>query len=171
MVQKGGVKSLLLILTKSIDIEAQRFAALALGNISSAGNSTSCHYARKNNRTFQTVWRLCYVRLHQSNTSMRNQDSNQGELLDIILRSIIFNRLLSEIEISSELVIILVQSAHSNTPSLWDTRQCCCHSRDRIALGCLFVEGVPDCCIWKCIAVQETTISFHERFSIICRPK
>jgi hypothetical protein len=37
MVQKGGVKSLLMILTKSIDLEAQRFSALALGNISSAG--------------------------------------------------------------------------------------------------------------------------------------
>ena len=37
MVQKGGVKSLLMLLTKSIDLEAQRFSALALGNISSAG--------------------------------------------------------------------------------------------------------------------------------------
>ena len=49
MVQKGGVKSLLLILTKSIDLEAQRFAALALGNISSAGNATSYRYVRKSN--------------------------------------------------------------------------------------------------------------------------
>lgn len=37
MVQKGGVKSLLTLLTKSIDADAQRFAALALGNTASAG--------------------------------------------------------------------------------------------------------------------------------------
>jgi hypothetical protein len=37
MVQKGGVKSLLILLTKSIDSDAQRFAALALGNAASAG--------------------------------------------------------------------------------------------------------------------------------------
>ena len=36
--QKGGVKSLLMLLTKSIDADAQRFAALALGNAASAGN-------------------------------------------------------------------------------------------------------------------------------------
>ncbi len=36
MVQKGGVKSLLLLLTKSSDTDAQRFSALALGNASSA---------------------------------------------------------------------------------------------------------------------------------------
>lgn len=36
MVQKGGVKSLIILLTKSIDTDAQRFAALALGNTSSA---------------------------------------------------------------------------------------------------------------------------------------
>ena len=34
--QKGGVKSLLILLTKSVDIDAQRFAALALGNAASA---------------------------------------------------------------------------------------------------------------------------------------
>ena len=39
MVQKGGVKSLLILLTKSIDSDAQRFAALALGNAASAGSS------------------------------------------------------------------------------------------------------------------------------------
>lgn len=37
MVQKGGVKSLLILLTKSIDADAQRFSALALGNAASAG--------------------------------------------------------------------------------------------------------------------------------------
>ncbi len=37
MVQKGGVKSLLILLAKSIDADAQRFAALALGNCASAG--------------------------------------------------------------------------------------------------------------------------------------
>ena len=36
MVQKGGVKSLLLLLTKSQDADAQRFSALALANTSSA---------------------------------------------------------------------------------------------------------------------------------------
>jgi hypothetical protein len=36
LVQKGGVKSLLILLTKSIDIDAQRFSALALGNSASA---------------------------------------------------------------------------------------------------------------------------------------
>lgn len=36
MVQKGGVKSLIQLLTKSIDIDAQRFSALALGNTASA---------------------------------------------------------------------------------------------------------------------------------------
>jgi hypothetical protein len=36
MVQKGAVKSLLMILTKSIDLDAQRFSALAMGNMSSA---------------------------------------------------------------------------------------------------------------------------------------
>ncbi len=36
MVQKGGVKSLLMLLTKSVDNDAQRFAALALGNAASA---------------------------------------------------------------------------------------------------------------------------------------
>jgi vacuolar protein 8 len=36
LVQKGGVKSLLYLLTKSIDNDAQRFAALALGNAASA---------------------------------------------------------------------------------------------------------------------------------------
>jgi hypothetical protein len=46
MVQKGGIKSLLILLTKSIDTDAQRFAALALGNVASAGNVfrlTSAH--------------------------------------------------------------------------------------------------------------------------------
>lgn len=38
LVQKGGVKSLLILLTKSIDADAQRFSALALGNAASAGN-------------------------------------------------------------------------------------------------------------------------------------
>jgi len=37
MVQKGGIKSLLILLTKSTDTDAQRFAALALGNAASAG--------------------------------------------------------------------------------------------------------------------------------------
>lgn len=37
MVQKGGVKSLLILLVKSIDVDAQRFAALAMGNAASAG--------------------------------------------------------------------------------------------------------------------------------------
>lgn len=37
LVQKGGVKSLLILLTKSVDIDAQRFSALALGNAASAG--------------------------------------------------------------------------------------------------------------------------------------
>jgi hypothetical protein len=36
LVQKGGVKSLLILLTKSIDADAQRFSALALGNAASA---------------------------------------------------------------------------------------------------------------------------------------
>eukprot|EP01041_Mallomonas_annulata_P002251 gene2251-4374_t len=36
LVQKGGTKSLLLLLTKSKDTDAQRFAALALGNAGSA---------------------------------------------------------------------------------------------------------------------------------------
>jgi hypothetical protein len=36
MVQKGGVKSLLILLTKSVDLDAQRFSALALGNAASA---------------------------------------------------------------------------------------------------------------------------------------
>ena len=36
MVQKGGVKSLLMLLTKSSDADAQRFAALALANAASA---------------------------------------------------------------------------------------------------------------------------------------
>lgn len=39
MVQKGGIKSLLILLTKSIDTDAQRFAALALGNVGSAGTA------------------------------------------------------------------------------------------------------------------------------------
>ena len=37
MVQKGAVKSALMILTKSLDLDAQRFSALALANMSSAG--------------------------------------------------------------------------------------------------------------------------------------
>lgn len=41
LVQKGGVKSLLILLTKSIDTDAQRFAALALGNAASAGRTVS----------------------------------------------------------------------------------------------------------------------------------
>ena len=36
IVQKGGIKSLLVILTRSIDADAQRFAALALANLASA---------------------------------------------------------------------------------------------------------------------------------------
>ena len=36
MVQKGGVKSLLMLLTKSVDADAQRFSALALANAASA---------------------------------------------------------------------------------------------------------------------------------------
>lgn len=36
MVQKGGVKSLLLLITKSPDSDAQRFAGLALANAASA---------------------------------------------------------------------------------------------------------------------------------------
>ena len=40
MVHKGAVKSLLLLLTKSQDKDAQRFAALALANVASAGSST-----------------------------------------------------------------------------------------------------------------------------------
>jgi len=36
MVQKGGIRSLLILLTKSQDADAQRFAALALANASSA---------------------------------------------------------------------------------------------------------------------------------------
>eukprot|EP01032_Pedospumella_encystans_P029802 gene29802-33642_t len=36
MVQKGGVKSLIILLTKSTDADAQRFSALALGNAASA---------------------------------------------------------------------------------------------------------------------------------------
>ena len=36
MVQKGGVKSLLMLLTKSSDADAQRFSALALANAASA---------------------------------------------------------------------------------------------------------------------------------------
>ena len=36
MVQKGGVKSLLMLLTKSTDADAQRFSALALANAASA---------------------------------------------------------------------------------------------------------------------------------------
>ena len=36
IVQKGGVKSLLTLMTKSQDPDAQRFSALALGNCSSA---------------------------------------------------------------------------------------------------------------------------------------
>jgi hypothetical protein len=35
MVQKGGVKSLLILLTRSQDTDAQRFAALALANTAS----------------------------------------------------------------------------------------------------------------------------------------
>ena len=34
---KGGVKTLLILLTKSTDNDAQRFAALALANAASAG--------------------------------------------------------------------------------------------------------------------------------------
>lgn len=37
MVQKGGVKSLLILLSQSTDTDAQRFSALALGNVASAG--------------------------------------------------------------------------------------------------------------------------------------
>lgn len=37
MVQKGSVKSLLLLLTKSSDKDARRFSALALANLASAG--------------------------------------------------------------------------------------------------------------------------------------
>lgn len=36
LVQKGGIKTLLILLIKSIDADAQRFSALALGNASSA---------------------------------------------------------------------------------------------------------------------------------------
>ena len=36
LVAKGGVKSLLTLLTKSVDTDAQRFAALALGNAAAA---------------------------------------------------------------------------------------------------------------------------------------
>lgn len=36
IVQKGGVKSLLVILTRSVEADAQRFAALALANVASA---------------------------------------------------------------------------------------------------------------------------------------
>jgi hypothetical protein len=45
--QKGGVKSLLLILTSTVDIDAQRFSALALANVSSAGELTSIAYSLK----------------------------------------------------------------------------------------------------------------------------
>ncbi len=41
LVQKGGTKSLLILLTKSKDADAQRFAALALGNAASAGHSSN----------------------------------------------------------------------------------------------------------------------------------
>ena len=37
LVTKGGVKTLLILLTKSTDTDAQRFSALALANASSAG--------------------------------------------------------------------------------------------------------------------------------------
>jgi hypothetical protein len=37
LVNKGGVKTLLILLTKSTDTDAQRFAALALANAASAG--------------------------------------------------------------------------------------------------------------------------------------
>jgi hypothetical protein len=37
LVNKGGIKTLLILLTKSTDTDAQRFAALALANASSAG--------------------------------------------------------------------------------------------------------------------------------------
>ena len=37
LVNKGGVKTLLILLTKSSDTDAQRFAALALANAASAG--------------------------------------------------------------------------------------------------------------------------------------
>ena len=36
IVHKGGVKSLMLLLTKSIDTDAQRFSAMALGNCAAA---------------------------------------------------------------------------------------------------------------------------------------
>ena len=39
MVQKGGVKSLVTLITKSPDSDAQRFAALALANAASAGEA------------------------------------------------------------------------------------------------------------------------------------
>jgi hypothetical protein len=39
VVNKGGVKSLVVLLTKAQDIDAQRFAALALANCASAGMS------------------------------------------------------------------------------------------------------------------------------------
>lgn len=41
MVQKGGIKSLLLLITRSKDRDAQRFSALALANISSAAFNRS----------------------------------------------------------------------------------------------------------------------------------
>lgn len=41
MVQKGAVKSLLLLLTKSNDKDAQRFASLGIANLASAGNDFS----------------------------------------------------------------------------------------------------------------------------------
>ena len=47
MVQKGGVKSLIILLTKSIDMDAQRFAALALGNAASAGEQMIITYMIK----------------------------------------------------------------------------------------------------------------------------
>ena len=36
MIQKGGTKSLLMLLTKSSDTDAQRFSAMAMGNAASA---------------------------------------------------------------------------------------------------------------------------------------
>lgn len=40
LVQKGGIKSLLLLLTKSTDTDAQRFSALAIANAASARKYT-----------------------------------------------------------------------------------------------------------------------------------